>query len=63
MRKFRSGLTWREPSFMRKMWDLTWGLVLVAGLTAISEFGLRVEYSKTPPDAPVVSQPMVHAVK
>jgi hypothetical protein len=49
---------------MKKLWDLTWGLVLVLGLTAASEFGVRVGYSKTPPDAAqAVSQPVVPAVK
>jgi len=37
--------------------------VLVVGLTIVSECGLRMGYSKTPPDAPVVSQPMVPMVK
>jgi hypothetical protein len=63
MRTFRKELTWREPSFVKRLWDLTWGLVLVVGLTVISEFGMRMGYSKTAPDAPVVSQPMLHAVK
>jgi hypothetical protein len=49
---------------MKKLWDLTWGLVLVVGLTVVSECGLRMGYSKTPPDqAPAMSQPMIHAVK
>jgi hypothetical protein len=49
---------------MQKLWDLTWGLVLVVGLTVVSECGLRMGYSKTPPDAaPVVSQRVVPAVK
>jgi hypothetical protein len=49
---------------MEKLWDLTWGLVLVVGLTVVSELGVRVGFTKTPPDAaPVVSQPMVPAVK
>jgi hypothetical protein len=49
---------------MQKLWDLTWGLVLVVGLTVVSECGLRMGYTKTPPDmSPVVSQPMVRVVK
>lgn len=64
MRTFRKQLTWREPGPMQKLWDLTWGLVLVVGLTVVSECGLRMGYSKTPPDAaPVVSQRVVPAVK
>jgi len=55
--------TIREKSTAEKLWDLTWGLVLVVGLTIVSECGLRMGYSKTPPDAPVVSQPMVPMVK
>jgi hypothetical protein len=63
MRTLRK-ITRREPGPMKKLWDLTWGLVLVVGLTVISECGLRMGYSKTAPDAaPAVSQPMVHAVK
>jgi len=64
MRTFRRELTKRERSPMEKLWDLTWGLVLVVGLTVVSELGVRVGFTKTPPDAaPVVSQPMVPAVK
>ncbi|MGA1983452.1 MAG: hypothetical protein ABSG84_13425 [Acidobacteriaceae bacterium] len=49
---------------MQKLWDLTWGLVLVLTLTVLSEFGMRLGYSKTASDAtPVVSQPLVPAVK
>ena len=63
MRKFKSGTTWHEPSTAEKVWNLTWGLVLVVALTVVSEIGLRMGYSKTPPDAPAVSQPVVPAVK
>jgi hypothetical protein len=48
---------------MEKLWDLTWGLVLVVGLTAISECGLRLGYSKSAPDAPVASQGAGNAIK
>jgi hypothetical protein len=56
--------TIREASTAKKLWDLTWGLVLVLTLTVLSEFGLRLGYSKTAPDAtPAVSQPVVPVVK
>jgi hypothetical protein len=48
---------------VEKLWDLTWGLVLILALTVISECGLRMGYSKTAPDAPTASQPAVPAVK
>jgi hypothetical protein len=50
---------------MKKLWDLTWGLVLVVGLTAVSEFGVRVGYSKSAPETTTqaVSQRVVPAVK
>jgi hypothetical protein len=63
MRQFRRGDTWHEPSPVEKLWDLTWGLVLILALTVISECGLRMGYSKTAPDAPTASQPAVPAVK
>jgi hypothetical protein len=64
VRTIKRELTWREPGPLKKLWDLTWGLVLVVGLTVVSECGLRMGYTKTPPDAQqVVSQPMMHAVK
>lgn len=62
MRSFRKD-TIREKSTAEKVWDLTWGLLLVVGLTVISECGARLGYAKTAPDATVVSQPMVPAVK
>jgi len=62
MRSFRKD-TIRDKSTVEKLWDLTWGLVLVVGLTAISEFGVRMGYSKTAPDATVVSQPVVPVIK
>jgi hypothetical protein len=63
MRQFRRGDTWHEPGPVERAWNLTWGLVLVLALTVLSEFGLRIGFSKTPPDAPAMSQPVVHAVK
>jgi hypothetical protein len=62
MRRIRID-TIREKSSAEKLWDLTWGLLLVAGLTVVSECGMRLGYSKTPPDSPVVSQPLMPAVK
>ena len=62
MRSIRRGAI-REKSSMEKLWDLTWGLVLVVGLTAISECGLRLGYSKSAPDAPVASQGAGNAIK
>lgn len=62
MRRIRID-TIREKSSAEKLWDLTWGLLLVVGLTVVSECGMRLGYSKTAPDAPAVSQPMVPAVK
>jgi hypothetical protein len=59
----RREATWQEPSLVRKLWDLGWGLVLVVALTVLSEFGLHVGYSKTASDAPAVSQPMTPMVK
>ena len=65
VRTLRRQITWREPSAMKKLWDLTWGLVLVVGLTAVSEFGVRVGYSKSAPETTTqaVSQRVVPAVK
>ncbi|MDR3742280.1 MAG: hypothetical protein P4L40_24955 [Terracidiphilus sp.] len=62
MRRIRID-TIREKSSAEKLWDLTWGLLLVVGLTVVSECGMRLGYSKTAPDGPAVSQPMVPAVK
>jgi hypothetical protein len=46
------------------VWKLTWGLVFVLAMTVLSEWGPRLGYSKTPPDATsVVSQPVLHAIK
>jgi hypothetical protein len=65
MRRIRLEDTLRVDSLAKRLWDLTWGLVLVVGLTVVSECGLRMGYSKTPPDAsaPVVSQPVGPMVK
>ena len=63
MRQVRKGRTWREPTLIEKLWDLSWGLVLVVALTVLSEFGLHMGYSKTPADAPAMSQPMMPVVK
>jgi hypothetical protein len=63
VRTLKKQITWREPSAMKKLWDLTWGLVLVLALTVVSEVGVRVGFTKTAPDAPVASQPMMHVVK
>jgi hypothetical protein len=65
MRRIRLEDTIRVDSFGKRVWDLTWGLVLVVGLTVISACGLRLGYSKTSPEvaAPVVSQPMGPLVK
>jgi hypothetical protein len=65
MRRIRLEDTIRVDSLGKRVWELTWGLVLVVGLTVISECGLRLGYSKTPPDAPapVASQPMAPLVK
>ena len=63
MRQIRTG-TIREKSSVEKLWDLTWGLLLVVGLTVVSECGMRLGYTKTAPDTtPVVSQPLVPLVK
>ena len=51
MRRIKLEDTLRVDSQTKKLWDLTWGLVLVAALTIVSECGLRLGYSKTPPDA------------
>jgi hypothetical protein len=64
MRRIQYGLPRQGSSFVKKIWDLTWGLVLVVALTAISEIGIRTDYTKTPADrAPAVSQPSTHTVK
>ena len=53
-----------DNSMAKRIWDLTWGLVLVVALTVISACGLRMGYTKTPPDASApMSQPMMPAVK
>lgn len=65
MRKLRSELTWREPGLAKKVWNLTWGLVLILGLTAISEIGLRMGYTKSQPEPsqPATTQPIAPALK
>jgi hypothetical protein len=64
MRRIRLEDTLRVDSLAKKLWDWTWGLLLVVGLTAVSECGLRMGYSKTPPDVSApLSQPMVPMVK
>ena len=51
-------------STAKRIWDLTWGLVLVVALTVISVCGLRMGYSKTPSDASApMSQPLAPLVK
>ena len=51
----------------KTLWKLTWGVLFVLAMTGLSEWGPRLGYSKTPPDATSVvsqpSQPMVHAIK
>jgi hypothetical protein len=64
MRRIRWEDTTEVDSVAKKLWDLTWGLVLVVGLTLISVCGLRLGYNKTPPDAPTqVSDPLIPVVK
>jgi uncharacterized membrane protein len=63
MGQFRRGDTWHEPTLIEKLWNLTWGLVLVVGLTVLSEFGLHMGYSKTASNPPAVSQPAPPMVK
>jgi hypothetical protein len=65
MRRIRTGETIEADSWAKRAWNLTWGLVLVVGLTIVSECGLQLGYSKSAPDAaaPVVSQPVAPAVK
>jgi hypothetical protein len=54
----------RQNSALKQVWDLTWGLVLVIGLTIVSECGLRLGYAKASPAAPpVASQPVAPAAK
>ena len=61
------GDCWRSvhsDSKMERLWRLTWGLVLVIGLTAVSELFPRLGDSKPQPDMPpVVSAHVVHSVK
>ena len=48
----------------KNLWRLTWGLVFILAMTVLSEWGPRLGYSKTPPDAQsVVSQPVARIVK
>jgi hypothetical protein len=54
----------REDSLAKRVWDLTWGLVLVVALTVVSECGLRLGYAKPSPAAPpAASEPATHMVK
>jgi hypothetical protein len=48
----------------KNLWRLTWGVVFVLAMTALSEWGPRLGYSKTAPDATQgVSLPVVQIVK
>jgi hypothetical protein len=63
------GREWERPyrreqiiGIGQRIWKLGWGLGFVLLMTALSEWGPTVKYSKVPP-VPSVSRPAVHAVK
>lgn len=60
-------IVYRAEGRGKTLWKLTWGVLFVLAMTVLSEWGPRLGYSKTPPDATSVvsqpSQPMVHAIK
>jgi len=61
---YLGAVVYRAEGPGKNFWRLTWGLVFVVAMTVLSEWGPRLGYSKTPPDAgQVVSQPMVQIVK
>jgi hypothetical protein len=47
----------------RKLWKYGWGLLFVAAMTLLSEFGPPTLYTKLPPAPSVASQPVVHTIK
>jgi hypothetical protein len=61
---YLGSVAYRADGRGKSLWRLTWGLVFVLAMTVLSEWGPRLRYSKTPPDAQAVaSQPMVQIVK
>jgi hypothetical protein len=57
-------VVYRAEGLGKNFWRLTWGLVFILAMTVLSEWGPRLGYSKTPPDAKqAVSQPVVQIVK
>lgn len=54
----------RMDGVLKKTWRYGWGLVFVLAMTALSEWGPRLAYSKEPPaPPPVVSQFAVQVIK
>ncbi|MGA1983453.1 MAG: hypothetical protein ABSG84_13430 [Acidobacteriaceae bacterium] len=64
---YLGAVMYRADQRGKTLWKLTWGFLFVLAMTVLSQWGPRLGYSKTPPDAtPVVSQPshpMMHPVK
>jgi hypothetical protein len=64
---YMGAVVYRADGWGRTLWKLTWGVLFVLAMTALSQWGPRMGYSKTPPDTTSgvsqPSQPMVHPVK
>jgi hypothetical protein len=64
---YMGAVVYRPDERGKTLWKLTWGVLFVLAMTALSQWGPRLGYSKALPDATSAvsqpSQPMVHPVK